>query len=58
MTCSQGWHLFNSRCYSIEPNNVITWKEAQEKCNNQGADLVEKSQGRYAGTHRVNNLRR
>ncbi|KAF1388494.1 hypothetical protein PFLUV_G00090850 [Perca fluviatilis] len=38
--CEQGWELFQSSCYLINPSYGRTWEEAREVCRRQSSDLV------------------
>ncbi len=38
--CPKGWKVYKGRCYLLVHDENISWIEAQEKCERQGADLV------------------
>uniref|UniRef100_H3C654 C-type lectin domain-containing protein n=1 Tax=Tetraodon nigroviridis TaxID=99883 RepID=H3C654_TETNG len=40
--CRDGWEEFEGQCYYFS-NNTSKWEEARERCQLQGADLVQVS---------------
>ena len=42
-TCPSAWHRYHDNCYFIPHNTteLVTWKEARNKCQQQQSDLVK-----------------
>uniref|UniRef100_H3BZF8 C-type lectin domain-containing protein n=1 Tax=Tetraodon nigroviridis TaxID=99883 RepID=H3BZF8_TETNG len=40
--CPDGWQEFEGQCYYFS-DNKLKWEEARERCQQQGADLVQVS---------------